>query len=219
MCTAAQLAERSASVARILVTQTDLKTFQRHLEDVLRGKAFRGSHRSAQFLKYVVERSIHGHADELKERVIGIELFGRSPNYDTGEDAIVRVTASDVRKRLEQELLFAVVFRRSDEDVVDAGDLSRCERNAGAIRRKIGAVHDRVDGSKPPGFAPLTRNGPDIVGVEKGNLIRAEGRIAEKQGRSRLGESVQSETGQSDRAGEQVAERESPCRHGRGLGE
>jgi hypothetical protein len=40
--------------------------------------------------------------DSLKERVIGVELFGRSPDYDTGEDAIVRVTASDVRKRLLQ---------------------------------------------------------------------------------------------------------------------
>jgi hypothetical protein len=38
----------------------------------------------------------------LKERVIGSEIFGRSPSYDTGEDAIVRVTASDVRKRLLQ---------------------------------------------------------------------------------------------------------------------
>lgn len=38
----------------------------------------------------------------MKERVIGVELFGRSPTYDTGDDAIVRVTASDVRKRLLQ---------------------------------------------------------------------------------------------------------------------
>jgi hypothetical protein len=38
----------------------------------------------------------------LKERVIGVEMFGRSPSYDTGDDAIVRVTASDVRRRLLQ---------------------------------------------------------------------------------------------------------------------
>jgi hypothetical protein len=49
-----------------------------------------------------VEQAIEGHLDSLKERVIGVELFGRSPAYDTGEDAIVRVTASDVRKRLLQ---------------------------------------------------------------------------------------------------------------------
>jgi hypothetical protein len=43
-----------------------------------------------------------GRLDDLKERSIGVALFGRSASYDTREDAIVRVTASDVRKRLLQ---------------------------------------------------------------------------------------------------------------------
>jgi hypothetical protein len=102
MSSAAQVAERSAEIARILETESDLKAFQQHLEEVLCGEAFRGSHRSGQFLRYVVDRSVSGHCDELKERLIGVELFGRSPTYDTGEDAIVRVTASDVRRRLLQ---------------------------------------------------------------------------------------------------------------------
>jgi hypothetical protein len=102
MSSAAQVAERSAEIARILETESDLKAFQQHLEEVLCGEAFRGSHRSGQFLRYVVNQSVSGHCDELKERLIGVELFGRSPSYDTGEDAIVRVTASDVRRRLLQ---------------------------------------------------------------------------------------------------------------------
>ena len=69
---------------------------------MIQGAAFKASHRSGQFLKYIVDQAIAGHFESLKERVIGIELFGRSPTYDTGEDAIVRVTASDVRKRLLQ---------------------------------------------------------------------------------------------------------------------
>lgn len=97
-----QIAERTAEIARILATESDLEAFQRHMEEVLRGEAFRGSHRSAQFLRFVVDQAVGGHGDELKERLIGIELFDRSPNYDTGEDAIVRVTASDVRRRLLQ---------------------------------------------------------------------------------------------------------------------
>ena len=97
-----QAAERTAEIARILATESDLKAFQQHMEDVLRGEAFRGSHRSAQFLRFVVNQAIGGRCDELKERLIGIELFGRSPNYDTGEDAIVRVTANDIRRRLQQ---------------------------------------------------------------------------------------------------------------------
>jgi hypothetical protein len=102
MSTDAQVAERSAEIARILETESDLKAFQQHLEEVLSGEAFRGSHRSGQFLRYVINQSVNGHCDELKERLIGVELFGRSPSYDTGEDAIVRVTASDVRRRLLQ---------------------------------------------------------------------------------------------------------------------
>lgn len=102
MSSASQVALRSAEIAKVLVTEEDLRIFQCHLAEVLHGEAFKGSQRSGQFLRYVIEQSIHGHCDELKERVIGVELFGRPPSYDTGEDAIVRVTASDVRKRLLQ---------------------------------------------------------------------------------------------------------------------
>jgi hypothetical protein len=73
-----------------------------HLREVLESPAFRGSRRCQQFLEHIVEKAIGSHYDELKERTLGVELFGRAPAYDTGEDAIVRVTASDVRKRLHQ---------------------------------------------------------------------------------------------------------------------
>ncbi|RZU35427.1 hypothetical protein [Edaphobacter modestus] len=72
------------------------------VREIAESAAFRNSQRSGQFLIYIVEQAIAGNFDALKERLIGIELFGRSATYDTGEDAIVRVTASDVRKRLLQ---------------------------------------------------------------------------------------------------------------------
>jgi hypothetical protein len=87
---------------KIAGTEEDFVLIRQHVREVMEGAAFRGSQRSAQFLKYIVEESIAGHFDALKERVIGVELFGRAPTYDTGDDAIVRVTASDVRKRLLQ---------------------------------------------------------------------------------------------------------------------
>jgi hypothetical protein len=93
---------RSSEIGKILETEQDIELFQQHLKEVIEGAAFKASHRSGQFLKYIVDQAIAGHFESLKERVIGIELFGRSPTYDTGEDAIVRVTASDVRKRLLQ---------------------------------------------------------------------------------------------------------------------
>jgi hypothetical protein len=87
---------------KIAETEEEITLLRRHLQEILEGTAFKGSQRSGQFLRHIVEQSIAGNFESLKERAIGIELFGRSPSYDTGEDAIVRVTASDVRKRLLQ---------------------------------------------------------------------------------------------------------------------
>jgi hypothetical protein len=93
---------RIAEFAKLLETKGDIAFLQQHLKEVIEGDAFKGSHRSGQFLQYIIDQAIAGHFDSLKERVIGMELFGRSASYDTGDDAIVRVTASDVRKRLLQ---------------------------------------------------------------------------------------------------------------------
>ena len=91
-----------AAIAHMAESETSVAALRDHLREIVEGEAFRGSHRSAQFLTYIVDHALAGHFDSLKERMIGIELFGRSPSYDTSQDAIVRVTASDVRKRLLQ---------------------------------------------------------------------------------------------------------------------
>ena len=88
--------------SRIVESEEEVAALRGLLKEITEGPAFKGSHRSGQFLEFVVERSIAGNFDQLKERLIGVELFKREPTYDTGEDAIVRVTASDVRKRLLQ---------------------------------------------------------------------------------------------------------------------
>jgi len=93
---------RIAEIAKIAETKGDIAALQQHLREMIEGEVFKGSHRSAQFLQYIVDQAIAGHFESLKERVIGMELFGRSASYDTGDDAIVRVTASDVRRRLLQ---------------------------------------------------------------------------------------------------------------------
>jgi hypothetical protein len=95
-------AQNGARVTKVVETEQDAARLHQHLKEVIEGEAFKGSHRSGQFLAYIVEESIAGRFTTLKERVIGVKLFGRDPSYDTGEDAIVRVTASDVRRRLLQ---------------------------------------------------------------------------------------------------------------------
>lgn len=93
---------REAEIVRIAESKEETAALQQHLTEIIEGTVFKGSHRSCQFLKYIVDQAIAGHFDSLKERVIGVELFDRSTSYDTSDDAIVRVTASDVRKRLLQ---------------------------------------------------------------------------------------------------------------------
>jgi hypothetical protein len=87
-------------IAEVARTPGGKALLKRYLNQITEGPAFKGSPRSAQFLEYIIWQSAAGKMTDLKERTIGVELFGRTPAYDTGEDAIVRVTASDVRKRL-----------------------------------------------------------------------------------------------------------------------
>jgi hypothetical protein len=70
------------------------------LNRVLSGHEFRASKRSQDFLRFVTEHTLQGRADMLKERTIGIEVFGRSTSYEPSDDATVRVKAGEVRKRL-----------------------------------------------------------------------------------------------------------------------
>ena len=91
---------RVIEITKLARNPAQVASLRAHLEEVTRGEDLFGSPRGQQFLRHVVEKAILGDFDSLKERVIGIELFHRSPAYDKSEDAIVRVTASDVRKRL-----------------------------------------------------------------------------------------------------------------------
>src|SRR5579872_5267079 len=82
-----------------LVTEDRIRE---ELSRVLASHEFRSSKRSQDFLRYVIENTLKGHADMLKERTIGIDVFGRPTSYDPSEDATVRVKAGEVRKRLDR---------------------------------------------------------------------------------------------------------------------
>lgn len=70
------------------------------LRAIITSTYFRNSKRYPAFLTYVVEKTILGEVTDIKERTIGIEVFGRPADYDTNTDPTVRNTASEVRKRL-----------------------------------------------------------------------------------------------------------------------
>jgi hypothetical protein len=63
---------------------------------------FSHSKRFPTFLRFVVEQTLAGDSENIKERTLGIEIFGRDAEYDTASDPIVRVTAAEIRKRVAQ---------------------------------------------------------------------------------------------------------------------
>jgi len=80
---------------------------RRHLSEILASKSFATCRRAQDFLRLIVEHALAGEFDSLRERQIGIEMFGRPPGYDTANDAVVRVKATEVRKKLNHFYLEA----------------------------------------------------------------------------------------------------------------
>ena len=72
------------------------------LQRVLWSRQIERSARIREFLAYVCERSLEQPGAEVHEQEIGHRVFGRAPDYDTTADNVVRVTASQARKKLEQ---------------------------------------------------------------------------------------------------------------------
>ena len=73
-----------------------------HLEQILASRTLAGSKRTQDFLRLVVTHALEGDTESLRERMIGAELFHRPIGYDTGNDSVVRVRASDARRKLAQ---------------------------------------------------------------------------------------------------------------------
>src|SRR5580692_6559489 len=80
----------------------EASAIREQLERLLTHPLFSNSKRYPVLLAYTVEQTLKGNIAELKERSIGIEVFGRSPSYDANADPVVRITAGEVRKRLMQ---------------------------------------------------------------------------------------------------------------------
>ncbi len=89
-------------VPGVAMLEADASVVRAELDAILADSLFTHSKRCQAFLRYVVERTLDGHADDLKERTVGVEALGRPASYDTSLDPVVRTTAAEVRKRLAQ---------------------------------------------------------------------------------------------------------------------
>jgi hypothetical protein len=70
------------------------------LEEMAGSVPFRTSRQCQDLLRYIVLHSLSGEDELLRERMIGVEVFGRRPDYDQAADPVVRIRAADVRKRI-----------------------------------------------------------------------------------------------------------------------
>jgi hypothetical protein len=73
------------------------------VDRILADPFFKKSQRCVMLFRRLIEHALEG-GDEngIKERTLGIEVFGRETGYDTNTDPIVRMTANEIRKRLAQ---------------------------------------------------------------------------------------------------------------------
>ena len=72
------------------------------LEKVLASRGFAASDRLARFLRYVVEETLEGRGDALKETNVGVDVFARKSGYDPRIDGVVRTEAIKLRARLKE---------------------------------------------------------------------------------------------------------------------
>jgi hypothetical protein len=91
-----------SATATATLTKEERTAIQEQLERLLSNSHFNQSRRFPSFLRFVIDQTLLGQTDLLKERTLGIEIFGREADYDTASDPIVRVTATEIRKRIAQ---------------------------------------------------------------------------------------------------------------------
>lgn len=141
------------------------------LDSILKAPIFAQSGRCKRFLNHVVVQTLAGNAPQLKERTIGIAVFERTNDYDTGDDSIVRVTANEVRKRLGQYYGQSAGAHPIQIELPRGSYVP--EFRIQAPRRgkttEAHSVHELADGSpppvaisqaKPPDIPPFAEGGP-----------------------------------------------------------
>jgi hypothetical protein len=71
------------------------------IDRVAAASQFARSTRLRDFLLYVGRKSLKDDGAEIHEQEIGVQVFGRPESYDRSQDNIVRVNATELRKRIE----------------------------------------------------------------------------------------------------------------------
>ncbi len=122
------------------------------LEHVLASPAFINAGRLSRMLRFVVERTLDGHGDQLKEYLLGVEVFDRPSDYDPRLDSIVRVEARRLRAKLSEYY-----------DAEGATDAMRIRIGKGGYLPTFERANDSPLPAQMPGVHPRGRPAPMAV--------------------------------------------------------
>ncbi|HZR23951.1 MAG TPA: tetratricopeptide repeat protein [Vicinamibacterales bacterium] len=76
------------------------KNLRQQVDRVLGSPTFQQVDRLKRFLTFITLEALAGRSDQLKEYVIGVQVFGKEESFDPRTDPIVRVQARRLRARL-----------------------------------------------------------------------------------------------------------------------
>src|SRR5438270_1527076 len=83
------------------MSAVEANQIQQQLSRILSSVLFTKSPQLSRFLRFCIDCVLLGRQDELKEQVLGVEVFRRSASFDPRVDPIVRVEARRLRSKLE----------------------------------------------------------------------------------------------------------------------
>ena len=79
-----------------------LEATHAEVERIIQSKNLRLSEVQRRLLIYLVEKSLAGEADDLKEYTIGVDAFGKPPSYDPRQESVVRMHVARLRQKLAE---------------------------------------------------------------------------------------------------------------------
>ena len=85
----------------------DEQAVRAQLRRILESPEFHATPRQREFLCFVVDETLAGHADTIKGFTIATQVFGRSDDFDQAIDPIVSIQANKLRRALERYYLVA----------------------------------------------------------------------------------------------------------------
>jgi len=143
------------------------KVVRQQLSRILASKTFSQVERLKRFISFIVGETVSGRSGELKEYVIGVQVFGKEPSFDPRTDPIVRVQARRLRTRL------ARYYRdegHNDELIVDLpkggyAPVFRLREEAPAAKRSLTAT---LASRNTVAVMPLADDSPGGIDLDQG---------------------------------------------------